>query len=136
MFNHISSLKRNKSKRNDSDFKDDDSKRSTIRSLKNSFNIKTTYPKKDEDLKNEIIRKNPYLNKEQKFEKHISSNALDDLRKMSEKAYLRDNIETEPKKKTVKFSHKNVESYLGGLKIEKNDEGFKRLGNDEIINRS
>ena len=89
--------------------------------------------KKVEDFTNEVIIKNPYNLKDKKREAHIPENALEDLKKMSEKANLKEIeeqlLERNTNRKRVRFSDKKLERVVvHGMNLDKNDENMKRVG--------
>ena len=129
----------------DNDRNLDDSRRNIKNLKKNSkINKKINKSTKDTNVKyinTDIIIKNPFNLKESSAEKHIPINALNDLKKMSEKNHLREleedrPKEDKPKKKTVRFnsvSQKSTEPYAEARKTEKQDENIKKLSKFPIL---
>jgi len=125
----ISSLKRNSPKRSETEIRSDDIKPNVIRNMKNFINERknNSFYQKEEYL-NDIIKKNPLIKREQKLEGHLSSSTLLELKKMSERTSLREIDEIDkPKRKQVRFSNKNVAKYVGGLKMDKDEESLNRM---------
>jgi hypothetical protein len=125
----ISSLKRNSPKRSETEMKSDDIKPNVIKNMKNYMidRKNNSFYQKDEYI-NDIIKKNPLIKREQRLEGHLSSSVLVELKKMSERTSLREIDEVDkPKRKQVRFSNKNVAKYVGGLKMDKDEESLNRM---------
>jgi len=76
-----------------------------------------------------IVKKNPLIKHDQKLETHLPRNTLSELKKMSEKIYLKEVEEDKPRRdrKTVKFNEKDPD----GL-VERGEEPFKKINDEKI----
>ena len=100
-----------------------------MRNLKNASTLSNKFftTHKEENI-NDIIKKNPLIKRENKLEGHLSPSALNELKKLAERSSLREMEEKDkPKRKQVRFSNKNVAKYVGGLKIDKDEESLNRM---------
>lgn len=104
-----------------------------IKNLKQLPDREKEIKKKKEELDNDIVRKNPYLERDKRLETQISRSVLEELKKMSEKNHLNfhKEYEEDKQKRKVKFSQKQTERYVGGLKVEE-DESMKRVTEEKI----
>lgn len=100
-----------------------------MKNMKNYFidRKKNSFYNKEEYL-NDIIKKNPLIKRENRLENHLSDTTLNELKKMAEKTSLKDIDEIDkPKRKQVRFSNKNVAKYVGGLKMDKDEESLNKM---------